>query len=206
MSILTFKEFIAEEEYKGSHEAPDKDGGCPMHDLTQNGIYPNDVYGHRGFDYSNTGRKDDYEAHYNVTKRQGKPWSRVAIYRAVPKDRKIKDINAGDWVTHNRKYALEHGRSNIGVGKYKVLKKTAYAHELFTDGNSIHEWGYHPTEMTPEKVKERENDPHVKAAKAKWNSPEAIAKRQELTKRIADIHARFARIDSMLKKNVSENQ
>ena len=53
-------------------------------------------------------------------------------------------INSGDWVTINRRYAVQHGKSNLN-GKYKILTKTVPAKHLYTDGNSIHEWGYDPT-------------------------------------------------------------
>jgi len=52
-------------------------------------------------------------------------------------------INPGDWVTINRRYAVGHGESQLD-GKYKILKKTVTAKEIFTDANSIHEWGYNP--------------------------------------------------------------
>jgi len=52
-------------------------------------------------------------------------------------------INTGDWVTISRGYAKEHGQSNI-FGPYKILQKTVKAKDLFTDGDSIHEWGYDP--------------------------------------------------------------
>lgn len=55
---------------------------------------------------------------------------------------KVK-INPGDWVTINRDYAVLHGKSTL-LGSYRVLSKTVKAKELFTDGNSIHEWGYYP--------------------------------------------------------------
>ena len=32
----------SEEEYRGSHQAPGKDFGAPLHDLTK--IYPDDIY------------------------------------------------------------------------------------------------------------------------------------------------------------------
>jgi len=50
-------------------------------------------------------------------------------------------INKGDWVTINKEYAKEHGISHLN-NIYKILVKTVSAKELFTDGNSIHEWGY----------------------------------------------------------------
>jgi hypothetical protein len=52
-------------------------------------------------------------------------------------------INAGDWVTTNRQYAKDHGESALN-GNYKILTKKARAKELFTAGDSHHEWGYHP--------------------------------------------------------------
>ena len=54
-------------------------------------------------------------------------------------------INPGDWVTVDRAYAVEHGDSNLGgKGKYRIISKTVPAKHLFTDGNSIKEWGYSP--------------------------------------------------------------
>ena len=50
-------------------------------------------------------------------------------------------INNNDWVTINREYAKEHGESHLN-NKYKILSKQVKASELFTDGNSIHEFGY----------------------------------------------------------------
>jgi hypothetical protein len=58
---------------------------------------------------------------------------------------KIK-INVGDWVTASRSYAKEHGQGNLN-NKYKILSKTVKASELFTDGNSVHEFGYHPKKL-----------------------------------------------------------
>ena len=58
------------------------------------------------------------------------------------KEKKIT-INPGDWVTINRQYAVLHGAASLG-GNYKILYKTVRAKELFTDGNSVHEWGYDP--------------------------------------------------------------
>lgn len=50
-------------------------------------------------------------------------------------------INNGDWVTTSRMYAKQHGESNLD-GKYKIVKKVVKASQLYTDGNSIFEWGY----------------------------------------------------------------
>jgi hypothetical protein len=50
-------------------------------------------------------------------------------------------INDGDWITINPEYAKEHGKNNIG--DYIILTKTVKAKNLYTDGNSIHEFGYY---------------------------------------------------------------
>ena len=55
----------------------------------------------------------------------------------------IDAINPGDWVTIERRYATEHGQSALN-GEFRVLSKTVPARELYTDGNSIYEWGWNP--------------------------------------------------------------
>jgi hypothetical protein len=50
-------------------------------------------------------------------------------------------INSGDWVTISRQYAIEHGKDNLN-NNYKIITKTVLASQLYTDGNSIAEWGY----------------------------------------------------------------
>ena len=52
--------------------------------------------------------------------------------------------NPGDWITINREYAKEHGESQLN-GQYKILSKTVKAKDIYTDGNSIQEWGYDPS-------------------------------------------------------------
>ena len=57
-------------------------------------------------------------------------------------EKEIK-IERGNWVTPSKQYAKEHGRSNI-KGPFKIIQKTVKAKDLFTDGNSLSEWGYDP--------------------------------------------------------------
>ena len=52
-------------------------------------------------------------------------------------------INSGDWVTITPQYANLHGQAHLN-NKYKILSKSVNASTLYTDGNSIHEWGYNP--------------------------------------------------------------
>ena len=56
------------------------------------------------------------------------------------KENPIK-INNGDWVTTSYLYAKQHCISNLN-NNYKIVKKRVTASQLYTDGNSIFEWGY----------------------------------------------------------------
>lgn len=128
------------EDYRGSHTAPGPDYGAPAHDLTR-GIYPEDFYSSKGARLYGDGRDDDYKVHSQLRTLRNRPEAEVNIYRAVPNDSKITGINAGDWVTTNLQYAHDHGER---FDSHKILSKRVKAKELFTDGNSFHEFGYHP--------------------------------------------------------------
>lgn len=52
-------------------------------------------------------------------------------------------INKGDWVSIVKRYAIQHGKSQLN-DQYKILTKVVKAKDIYTDGNSIHEWGYDP--------------------------------------------------------------
>jgi len=52
-------------------------------------------------------------------------------------------IGVGDWVTISRAYAKEHGEASLN-GEYRIVSKRVRAKELYTTGDSIHEWGYYP--------------------------------------------------------------
>lgn len=189
---------VATGDYRGEHEAPDRDGSAPMHKL--DGTYPDDIYSVEGARmYGDSGGDSrDVQSVSVIIGVKGRPNAGVKVYRAVPNilsrdgqisalqeqkryilkhgkvpkgvvtslnssryyeklsddiaaleaqpstpdAEKIK-LNKGDWVTINRAYAVEHGESNLN-NRYKILTKTVKASQLFTDGNSIHEWGFDP--------------------------------------------------------------
>ena len=131
--------------YRGSHKAPSPEFGAPLHDLTGGGqMYPADVYSSKAAQYYGTGYpKADKEA-FDLAKRvRGNPDAEVTMYRAVPKDENIKTINAGDWVTLSKDYAKTHGESVL-QGDYKIISQKVKAKELWTNADSIHEFGYQP--------------------------------------------------------------
>jgi hypothetical protein len=55
----------------------------------------------------------------------------------------ISNINAGDWVTLTREYAKDHGESALR-GQYKIISKKVKAKDIWTNADSIHEFGYQP--------------------------------------------------------------
>lgn len=133
--------FSKPENYVGWHTAPQADSGAPAWNLKN--IYPDDVYGPNGARYY--GHYGDYRyaaAMAVIRDLKDHPARRVMIYRAIPADIKGATINPGDWVTTVRDYAAEHGKSQFD--KYRILSKTVKARDIFTNGDSIFEWGYDP--------------------------------------------------------------
>lgn len=71
-------------EYKGVHEAPGKNNGAPLYDLTV--LYPDDVYGPNGPQYygDNRGDSKDRLTFAIIHSVHNKPNKMVTAYRAVP--------------------------------------------------------------------------------------------------------------------------
>lgn len=150
--MKSFKEFLKESEtYRGSHEAPQPGDDAPMHNVS--GIYPDDFHGPDGFrQYADQGNDYDHHSYRQVTRVKNDPEAHVWVHRAIPtkvyKEALKKKvplhhmIKNGDWVTTSKDYAKEHGVENL-KGDYKIASMRAKAKHLYTDGNSIHEWGYH---------------------------------------------------------------
>ena len=141
--------FLKPTEYRGSHRAPGPDFGAPLYDLTGGGqMYPADVYSAKAAQYYGTGYpKADREAFALAQRVRGNPDAEITMYRAVPKDEKITNINAGDWVSLSKDYAKTHGESVL-QGDYKILSQKVKAKDLWTNADSIHEFGYQPQNKT----------------------------------------------------------
>jgi len=131
--------------YRGSHTAPGPDFGAPLHDLTGGGqMYPADVYSAKAAQYYGTGYpKADKEAFALAHRVRGNPEAEVTMYRAVPKDESITNINPGDWVTLSKDYAKTHGEAVL-ENNYNILSQKVKAKDLWTNADSIHEFGYQP--------------------------------------------------------------
>lgn len=144
------------EVYKGQHSAPGPDYGAPMYDLTgEHGeaqIYPSDVYDQKTqvHVYGQGGdaetRAMDQATFNTVNAVKGDPTAMVTVYRGVPGD--VTAINPGDWVTPSKSYAEQHAESNLGADAHgHVISIQVPAGQLWTDGNSIQEWGWNPPDF-----------------------------------------------------------
>ena len=70
------------------------------------------------------------------------PFATVRIYRAIPDDLEGgSGINPGDWVALSEAYARLHGDDYLR-GNYSIEEMDVNAHDLFTHGDSIHEFGW----------------------------------------------------------------
>lgn len=136
-------DFLKPADYRMSHTSPGPEFGAPLHDLTGGGqMYPADVYSAKAAQYYGTGYPSfDREAFSIAHKAKGNPEAEVTMYRAVPKG--VSAINAGDWVTLSKGYAKNHGESVLD-NAYDILEQKVKARDLWTNADSIHEFGYHP--------------------------------------------------------------
>jgi len=129
-------------EYRGVHKAPTGkygEGSLDAMDRT----YPDDLYGPNGPRYYGDTYDPamDRKMHRIIVAMRGKPDAPVKVYRAAPKG-VASEINPGDWVTPSREYAVMHGeRFDDGAD---IIERTVKAGELFTEGNSIFEFGWSP--------------------------------------------------------------
>lgn len=155
--------------YKIQHRAPTDDGyNAPMWDLTQNDLYPPDIYSDKiqvayepkvvpaiKIYGSGPGLENADKAAFNVIDGvHGDPNAMVTIYRAAPEN--VTEINPGDWVTPVKSYAEAHADGNLGQDvKSHVISMQVPASQLYTDANSVLEWGWSPPDMEQFNVEAR---------------------------------------------------
>jgi len=132
---------LFQEGYRGMHTAPmNEDGNASLADIVQ--VFGDDILGKNALRYFGTGNDAMDRATIKIiqdaAKNPGKP---ITIYRAVPAG--TDAINAGDWVTVNRAYAESH--ANYSDDPTEIIEMQVFPTEVFSDGNSIHEFGYDPS-------------------------------------------------------------
>lgn len=153
-------------EYGGVHKAPSGEYGEGSLDAMDK-TYPSDIYSSVGARYYGSGTPDlDNKAHKLIMNLRGKPDALVTVYRAVPKG-VSSSINKGDWVTPLREYAVAHGeRWEEGM---TIIEKKVKASELYTEGNSLFEFGYSPKQegkepkFQPDEIPKEKGTTEIKA-------------------------------------------
>jgi hypothetical protein len=124
------------ENYQGQHKPPSKNYGAPLYDLLK--IYPDDVYDNI---HQYTTGNLELKSALLAKDYKNKPDQQVQVYRAVPKG--VEQINPGDWVAITSAYAEQHSKHPKDPKKdLDIITGFCKAKELFTDGNSLAEWGY----------------------------------------------------------------
>ena len=137
--------------YRDSHLAPDADGGFNSHQLAN--VYPDINSRNFAREYGD-GRPYDAKTVKIMREMQKNPEGEITVYRAVPAGIEANTLNYGDWVAITKDYAIEHGNSRFD-GKYKIIEQKVKGSDLYTDGNSIDEWGYSPQGHEVEVAKTR---------------------------------------------------
>lgn len=172
---------IVEPLYRGSHLAPIKGSGAPLHALDDvgSGVYGGDIYSNNAMKYYGSTPEDaavlDIANQY-----RGAPDKMVTIYRSIPNDIENAAINPGDWVSLKEEYARLHGDARFG-GNYNVVSKEVPAREVYTSGDSLQEWGWSPegyTHTIPDaqeiapRPAVKSNSPVDRSVDLRWEIPE----------------------------------
>lgn len=128
-------------DYRMDHSAPNGSDEISQSIDNLKGLYPDDLYSNKGYQYYGSGYDSMDRKAWEVLKRvKGNPDAKVTIYRAYPKGTG-GTITNGDWVTIVRDYAVEHGEANLD-GDYQIVSKDVKAKEIFTNADSLLEQGY----------------------------------------------------------------
>ena len=128
-------------DYRMDHSAPNGSDEISQSIDNLKGLYPDDLYSNKGYQYYGSGYDSMDRKAWEVLKRvKGNPDAKVTIYRAYPKGTG-GTITNGDWVTIVRDYAIEHGEANLD-GDYQIVSKDVKAKEIFTNADSLLEQGY----------------------------------------------------------------
>ena len=128
-------------DYRMDHSAPNGSDEISQSIDNLKGLYPDDLYSNKGYQYYGSGYNSMDRQAWEILKRvKGNPDAKVTIYRAYPKGTG-GTITNGDWVTIVRDYAVEHGEANLD-GDYQIVSKDVKAKEIFTNADSLLEQGY----------------------------------------------------------------
>lgn len=127
--------------WRMSHRAPNQESGVSLDKADSAFGGDGSIYASMAVQYFGEGRAYDRKALSAISRAKNNPNAMVTAYRAVPNSVQETQLRNGDWVTLTREYAQEHGERTFDGG-FRVISQRVPASHLFTNGDSIHEFGY----------------------------------------------------------------
>lgn len=114
----------------------DAGGAARLHDLVP--AFGNEIYGPNALQFFGSGDPRETSILRILKQVRNNPSAKVKIYRGVPKD--VSGINAGDWVTLDKRVAQDYARLQNG----KVVETDVPASTITSWADSLMEFGYYP--------------------------------------------------------------
>ncbi len=135
--------YSSDNSWKMDHTAPNSTDGYSnsMDQIDKSYNSDGSIYSPKAAYYYGEGRSYDKKAISVIRSARSNPEKLITVYRAVPSNVKESRMRNGDWVTIVKEYAAEHGERMFD-GDYRIIESTVPAKELFSNGDSINEWGY----------------------------------------------------------------
>lgn len=133
--------YDASNDWRMGHRAPNRDSGVTIDNA--DAVYGGDgsILSPMAHRYYGEGRSYDVKAIMALNKAWRDPTGSITVYRAVPNGVEDSRLRNGDWVSPTREYAQQHGEMYFEDG-FRIIEQKVPVRHLYTDGNSIHEFGY----------------------------------------------------------------
>ncbi len=135
--------YARDESWKMDHKAPNASDGYSNSMDNIDASYGSDgsIYSANAVYYYGEGRAYDSKAIAIIRSAKNNPDKIITVYRAVPKSIEDTRMRNGDWVAIVKEYAHEHG-DRVLDGDYRIIENKAPAKYLYSNGDSINEWGF----------------------------------------------------------------
>ena len=125
------------------HKAPNSNDGYSnsMDKIDKSYGSDGSIYSSQAVYYYGEGREYDRKSISVIKSARNNPDKMIKIYRAVPTTVKDTRMRNGDWVAITKEYAEEHG-GRVLDNDFRIIENTVPAKYLYSNGDSINEWGY----------------------------------------------------------------
>lgn len=137
------KGYTTDDNWKMDHKAPNSNDGYSnsMDKIDKSYGSDGSIYSSQAVYYYGEGREYDRKSISVIKSARNNPDKMIKIYRAVPTTVKDTRMRNGDWVAITKEYAEEHG-GRVLDNDFRIIENTVPAKYLYSNGDSINEWGY----------------------------------------------------------------